>query len=125
MIALCSSLYRAESMFNFKKSESYSKWFAGNIASGGLAGASSLLFVYSLDYARTRLANDNKSAKKGGSRQFNGLVSVYKQTLATDGIAGLYRGFVPSVVGIIVYRGLYFGLCEYIVCRLRQLSNAS
>lgn len=100
-------------MFNFKKSESYAKWFAGNIASGGAAGASSLLFVYSLDYARTRLANDNKSAKKGGSRQFNGLVSVYKQTLATDGIAGLYRGFVPSVVGIIVYRGLYFGLCEY------------
>ena len=99
-------------MFNFKKSESYAKWFAGNIASGGAAGASSLLFVYSLDYARTRLANDNKSAKKGGSRQFNGLVSVYKQTLATDGIAGLYRGFVPSVVGIIVYRGLYFGLCE-------------
>jgi hypothetical protein len=33
--------------------------------------------------------------------------------MATDGIAGLYRGFVPSVVGIIVYRGLYFGLCEY------------
>ena len=27
---------------------------------------------YSLDYARTRLANDNKSAKKGGSREFNG-----------------------------------------------------
>jgi len=101
-----------KSMFNFKKSESYAKWFAGNIASGGAAGASSLLFVYSLDYARTRLANDNKSAKKGGSRQFNGLVSVYKQTLATDGIAGLYRGFVPSVVGIIVYRGLYFGLYD-------------
>lgn len=100
-------------MFNFKKSESYAKWFAGNIASGGAAGASSLLFVYSLDYARTRLANDNKSAKKGGQRQFNGLISVYKQTLASDGIAGLYRGFVPSVVGIIVYRGLYFGLCEY------------
>jgi solute carrier family 25 (adenine nucleotide translocator) protein 4/5/6/31 len=58
-----------KSMFNFKKSESYGKWFAGNIASGGLAGASSLLFVYSLDYARTRLANDNKSAKGGGSRQ--------------------------------------------------------
>jgi hypothetical protein len=78
----------------------------GNIASGGAAGATSLLFVYSLDYARTRLANDNKSAKKGGERQFNGLIDVYKKTLASDGIAGLYRGFVPSVVGIIVYRGV-------------------
>lgn len=28
--------------------------FAGNLASGGAAGASSLLFVYPLDFARTR-----------------------------------------------------------------------
>ncbi|EJT49279.1 ADP,ATP carrier protein 2, precursor (ADP/ATP translocase 2) [Trichosporon asahii var. asahii CBS 2479] len=103
-----------KSLFGFKKSDGYWKWFAGNIASGGAAGASSLLFVYSLDYARTRLANDNKSASKGGSRQFNGLIDVYKKTLASDGIAGLYRGFVPSVVGIIVYRGLYFGLYDSI-----------
>ena len=101
-----------KSLFGFKKSEGYWKWFAGNIASGGAAGASSLLFVYSLDYARTRLANDAKSAKGGGSRQFNGLVDVYRKTLASDGIAGLYRGFVPSVVGIIVYRGLYFGVYD-------------
>ena len=96
-------------MFGFKKNEGYWTWFAGNVASGGAAGASSLLFVYSLDYARTRLANDAKSAKGGGERQFNGLVDVYKKTLASDGLPGLYRGFVPSVVGIIVYRGLYFG----------------
>lgn len=57
--------------------------FGGNLASGGMAGASSLLFVYSLDFARTRLANDNKSSKKGGERQFNGLVDVYKKTLAS------------------------------------------
>jgi len=85
-----------------------------NVASGGLAGAMSLCFVYSLDYARTRLANDTKSAKKGGSgeRQFNGLLDVYKKTIASDGIAGLYRGFVISCVGIIVYRGCYFGFYD-------------
>jgi len=101
-------------MFNFKvEKDGYTKWFMGNLASGGLAGATSLFFVYSLDYARTRLANDNKSAKKGGGeRQFNGLVDVYKKTIATDGIAGLYRGFVVSCVGIIVYRGLYFGMYD-------------
>ena len=101
-----------KSLFGFKKSDGYWKWFGGNVASGGAAGASSLLFVYSLDYARTRLANDAKSAKGGGARQFNGLVDVYRKTLASDGIAGLYRGFVPSVVGIIVYRGLYFGVYD-------------
>jgi len=99
-------------MFGFKKQDGYWPWFAGNLASGGAAGASSLLFVYSLDYARTRLANDAKSAKKGGERQFNGLVDVYKKTLASDGVAGLYRGFGPSVAGIVVYRGLYFGLYD-------------
>jgi len=100
-------------MFGYsKEKDGYGKWFAGNLASGGAAGACSLLFVYSLDYARTRLANDNKSAKKGGARQFNGLVDVYRKTLATDGIQGLYRGFNISCVGIIVYRGLYFGLYD-------------
>ncbi|KAI0504930.1 hypothetical protein KFK09_015887 [Dendrobium nobile] len=100
-------------MFNFKKDkDGYWKWFAGNLASGGLAGASSLLFVYSLDYARTRLANDAKAAKKGGERQFNGLVDVYRKTIQSDGVAGLYRGFNISCVGIIVYRGLYFGMYD-------------
>merc|ERR1712187_786844 len=62
-----------------------------------------------------RLANDNKSAKKGGERQFNGLVDVYKKTLASDGFAGLYRGFTISCVGIVVYRGFYFGLYDTIM----------
>jgi solute carrier family 25 (adenine nucleotide translocator) protein 4/5/6/31 len=104
-----------KSMFGYKKDrDGYAKWMAGNLASGGAAGATSLLFVYSLDYARTRLANDAKSAKKGGERQFNGLVDVYKKTIASDGISGLYRGFGPSVLGIVVYRGLYFGMYDSI-----------
>merc|ERR1712201_14459 len=75
----------------------------------------SLCFVYSLDYARTRLANDAKSGKKGGERQYNGLIDVYRKTLATDGIQGLYRGFVISCVGIVIYRGFYFGLYDTIM----------
>jgi len=100
-------------MFGYSQAkDGYWKWFAGNLASGGAAGAASLAFVYSLDYARTRLANDSKAAKKGGERQFNGLLDVYRKTLASDGIAGLYRGFVVSCVGIVVYRGLYFGMYD-------------
>jgi solute carrier family 25 (adenine nucleotide translocator) protein 4/5/6/31 len=100
-------------MFGYNKTtDGYWKWFAGNLASGGAAGAASLSLVYSLDFTRTRLANDNKSAKSGGTRQFEGLVDVYKKTFAKEGIAGLYRGFVISCVGIVVYRGLYFGLYD-------------
>lgn len=100
-------------MFNYKKDkDGYAKVFLGNIASGGAAGAVSLTFVYSLDYARTRLANDAKNAKKGGERQFNGLIDVYRKTLKSDGLIGLYRGFNISCVGIIIYRGLYFGMFD-------------
>lgn len=100
-------------MFNFKKErDGYTKWFLGNMASGGLAGATSLCFVYSLDYVRTRLANDTKAAKKGGARQFNGMIDCYMKTFKSDGVAGLYRGFCVSCVGIIVYRGFYFGLYD-------------
>jgi hypothetical protein len=40
--------------------------------------------VYSLDCVRTRHANDAKSAKGGGARQFNGLLDVYRKTLASQ-----------------------------------------
>merc|ERR1711893_584759 len=105
---------KIKAMFRMKKTDSYWTKFSKNIASGGAAGAMSLCFVYSLDYARTRLANDAKAGKKGGERQFNGLIDVYKKTLKSDGFVGLYRGFVISCVGIIVYRGCYFGFYDTI-----------
>merc|ERR1712117_375105 len=85
-----------KSMFKTSKDAPQSLKFATNIASGGAAGTMSLLFVYSLDYARTRLANDAKG--KGGERQFNGLIDVYTKTLKS--------------VGIFIYRGMYFGLFD-------------
>ncbi len=102
-----------KAMFKMRKTDSYGVKFSKNIASGGAAGAMSLCFVYSLDYARTRLANDAKAAGKGaGDRQFNGLIDVYRKTLKSDGFVGLYRGFVISCVGIVVYRGCYFGFYD-------------
>lgn len=102
-------------LFNKDKTrDGYFTWFMGNLASGGAAGSVSLLFVYSLDYARTRLTNDLKSARRGGQKQYSGLIDVYKKTIATDGVVGLYRGFVISCVGIVIYRGLYFGIYDSI-----------
>ena len=40
------------------------------------------------------------------------MVDVYKKTYASDGIRGLYRGFVISCIGIVIYRGLYFGIFD-------------
>ena len=99
-----------KALFATPKDASNATKFATNIASGGAAGTMSLLFVYSLDFARTRLANDAKG--KGGERQFNGLIDVYVKTLKSDGIQGLYRGFTISAVGIFIYRGMYFGMFD-------------
>ena len=52
------------------------------------------------------------SPPQGGERKFNGLIDVYRKTLKSDGIQGLYRGFVISCVGIFIYRGMYFGLYD-------------
>merc|ERR1719474_2124535 len=107
---------RIKTVFRSSKSDSGPVKLGKNVMAGGCAGTMSLCFVYSLDYARTRLANDLKAVKKGGDaggeRKFNGLFDVYKKTIATDGIQGLYRGFVISCVGIIVYRGCYFGFYD-------------
>jgi len=78
------------------------------MASGGLAGAGSLLIVYPLDYARTRLASDVGT----GKQQFSGLMDCITQTVKTSGVAGLYNGIGVSIIGIIPYRGVYFGLFD-------------
>ena len=105
-------MYKRQVLSYDRARDGYGKWFAGNVFSGGAAGGLSLMFVYSLDYARTRLAADARGSRSASQRQFNGLLDVYKKTLKTDGLLGLYRGFMPSVLGIIVYRGLYFGLYD-------------
>lgn len=85
------------------------KFFAANLASGGAAGASSLLIVYPLDFARTRLAADVGSGK---AREFTGLLDCIKKVATRGGPLALYQGFGVSVQGIIVYRGAYFGLFD-------------
>ena len=82
------------------------KFFIGNCASGGAAGATSLCVVYPLDFARTRLAADVGS---GGAREFTGLVDCLSKVAKSDGPQGLYRGFGISVIGIVAYRAAYFG----------------
>jgi solute carrier family 25 (adenine nucleotide translocator) protein 4/5/6/31 len=85
-------------------------FFFGNVAAGGAAGAASLLFVYPLDFARTRLATD--VGKGAENREFAGLTDCVMKIVKHDGVYGLYRGFSISVVGIIIYRALYFGMFD-------------
>jgi len=96
----------------FPKQKGFGGKLAVNVASGGLAGAGSLCIVYPLDYARTRLASDVGA----GKRQFNGLSDCLMKTMkGPAGVMGLYNGFGVSVVGIVPFRGTYFGVNDTLV----------
>lgn len=79
------------------------------MGAGGLAGASTQLVVYPLDYARTRLSNQ---VGKNTPDSFNGLADCLMKTYKNDGVLGLYRGFTVSCLCMIIYRGLNFGIYD-------------
>ncbi|KAJ3648201.1 hypothetical protein Zmor_020022 [Zophobas morio] len=103
-------VYKKIFMEGIDKNTQFWRYFGANLASGGAAGASSLVFVYPLDYARTRLAVD--VGKSMEERVYKGMVDCIAKTFQSDGPMGLYRGFVVSVQGIIIYRASYFGLFD-------------
>ena len=88
----------------------FAVFFMGYLASGAAAGATSLTVAYPLEFTYTRMAAD---VGKDGKKMYSGLVDCIKQTVQSDGIKGLYRGYGPSVAGIVVYRAGYFGLYDY------------
>lgn len=88
------------------KTTEFTKFFTINIFSGGMAGAGSLMIVYPLDYARTRLASDVGA----GKQLFDGLLDCISKTVKRGGIRGIYNGVGISIIGIIPYRGTYFGM---------------
>ncbi|KAI8431132.1 hypothetical protein MSG28_001182 [Choristoneura fumiferana] len=102
-------VYKSIFLEGVNKNTQFWRYFAGNLASGGAAGATSMCFVYPLDFARTRLAAD---VGKGKDKEFNGLIDCLAKTMKSDGPIGLYRGFIVSVQGIIIYRATYFGFFD-------------
>jgi len=102
--------YKQVFLGGVNKNEQFMRYFLGNLASGGAAGATSLCFVYPLDFARTRLAAD--VGKAGATREFTGLGNCLSSIYKSDGLVGLYRGFGVSVQGIIIYRAAYFGFFD-------------
>ena len=60
--------YKKMFMDGLDKDKEFWKFFAGNLAAGGAAGATSLCIVYPLDFARTRLGAD--VGKAAADREF-------------------------------------------------------
>jgi hypothetical protein len=95
------------------KNTEFGKFFMINMFSGGMAGAGSLLIVYPLDYARTRLASDVGS----GKQQFNGLVDCISKTVKSGGVGALYNGIGVSI------SELFHTVVHTSACSIRSLGT--
>jgi solute carrier family 25 phosphate transporter 23/24/25/41 len=76
-------------------------WSTGEkFIAGASAGAVSQALVYPLEITKTRLALSTTG-------EYNSIFSVVSQIMKdNNGIKGLYRGLVPSVLGIVPYAGI-------------------
>ena len=68
---------------------------------GSLAGVVSTTATYPLDLARARMAVTMPDTYKS-------LWSVFVITVKDEGLRGLYRGYVPTIIGVIPYAGTGF-----------------
>lgn len=67
--------------------------------SGTLAAMSSTCLTYPLDVARTRFATNHT---------YHTLRAAFVEEYRKAGLGGFYRGFVPTIMGMIPYAGMSF-----------------
>ena len=102
---------RVTMMLNVNESKSRKSEFVfKSILAGGIAGCSTALIVYPLDFARTRMGVDLGNTLE--QRQFSSLSDCIRKVYRSDGIRGVYAGLNSCLFGIFFYRGLYFGIYD-------------
>jgi solute carrier family 25 (adenine nucleotide translocator) protein 4/5/6/31 len=102
--------FRKYTVNNADKSSNYAQFVCANILNGGLAGTATFCIIYPLDLSRTRLAID--MGRSAATREFQGITDCFLKITKHDGFFGLYRGFLPSLQFIFLYRSAYYGLFD-------------
>ncbi|KAF2072773.1 hypothetical protein CYY_005919 [Polysphondylium violaceum] len=77
-----------------------------NLAVGGSAGVTSLLFTYPLDLIRSRLTVQVFASK------YNGINDAFRTIVAEEGVRGLYKGLFASALGVAPYVAINFTTYE-------------
>ncbi|KAF7269280.1 dephosphocoenzyme A carrier [Rhynchophorus ferrugineus] len=68
---------------------------------GSLAGVTSQALTYPLDLARARMAVTHKL-------EYSTLRHVFSKIYSFEGMNAFYKGFIPTIVGVIPYAGVSF-----------------
>jgi hypothetical protein len=85
---------------------------------GGLAGVTAVICTYPLELARTRMAYRIQD----GSTQYNNLISTFRAVIASDGLLGLYSGVWATLLGVLPFEGIKFGLYDILKSALPRNS---
>ncbi|CAL4117018.1 unnamed protein product, partial [Meganyctiphanes norvegica] len=85
-------------------------WLDGNssylrFCAGSLAGITAQGLTYPLDMARARMAVTKRC-------MYSSLPQVFVKIWKNEGPLALYRGFTPTIIGVIPYAGTSFGIYE-------------
>ncbi|KAK3207153.1 hypothetical protein Dsin_021199 [Dipteronia sinensis] len=85
-------------LFNYKREDSIGKTPALVLAANSISRTATLVLIHPLEYAKTRIANDITTKSNFEKRQFNGIIDVFRKTLKSNGISGLYSGYIMANV---------------------------
>ncbi|CAH0564381.1 unnamed protein product [Brassicogethes aeneus] len=113
--------------FNFAFNDMYNKYLSGlfdtkqnfavaKVLSGGLAGVTTGTILYPLEFCQTKITSDFGSDKgfktDKVAREYTGLFNCVGKVYRKEGYKGYFKGWHVEILGIFLYRGLYFGLYE-------------
>ncbi|KAG9486476.1 mitochondrial coenzyme A transporter SLC25A42 [Eleutherodactylus coqui] len=71
------------------------------LLAGSLAGTTATMFTYPLDLVRARMAVTPKE-------MYSNIIHVFMRMSKEEGLKSLYRGFNPTILGVIPYAGISF-----------------
>lgn len=78
---------------------------------GGLAGTSSWLFTYPIDFLKSRLQVDGLA----GKTQYGGIFDCVRQTYASTGIGGFFRGMSSTLIRSFPVNATTFSVVTWIL----------
>lgn len=76
---------------------------------GGFSGAFGASLVWPLNLLRTRLQTSGTVLH---SRQYNGIIDVFRQTVNAEGWRGLFKGMTPNIAKVVPSAGITWAVYE-------------
>lgn len=77
------------------------------LGAGAVAGIIGMSATYPMDMVRGRI-----SIQEGTSQQYRGMLHATRCIISQEGVLALWRGWLPSVIGVVPYVGLNFSVYE-------------